>query len=424
LKKEFVEELEKDRSKLRAGTRTCHPVKTFFKDEPHPSTKEKVRVVNVVSPTTNFEVRRLWLPIIEMIELNPTAFEIAVGVNASNHEWDDIMTHVKRFGSGRVFAGDYSGYDTKLSQQMLQAAFKVLYNIAATSSGYTEEDLAEMRTLMEELTAPFIVIDGAIFIPSLGFWISGNALTVIINAIANSLIIRCFFFSIYPDRKFNENVALITYGDDCIGEISSLAPLMTCTGFAEWLGRHGLKFTRFDKSDEPMPDYYTWQEADFLKRKSVFHPDIGIELGALEPESMRRMMRVCTLKKGNGLSAYDISCMNVSGAVREAFLHGRDFYEDFREKCISVVLSHNMAGHVEGLDMTYDDRIQDWIQRNGERCRDYLVRKNREIPRALSEMVTVTETKKRGSSYGLPVTCAEWRSELGFDGQDPCEDIL
>jgi hypothetical protein len=190
-----------------------------------------------------------------------------------------------------------------------------------------------------------------------------------------------YFFYEYPDKVYTDYVAVTTYGDDSKGTVKEGAPRFNPKRYAIWLESFGMKFTHPNKEDE-IPEYYGFEEADFLKRNSVFHPDLGVEVGALDPKSMIRMLKCCILNRGNGLDTTDMSVENMGTSLGEAFLHGEEYYEDFRKKIANVAEKHKLTPHVQKLDYTYADRVREWIDNYGPRALNVIEREKREIPRA------------------------------------------
>lgn len=359
---EICEEYAQFDAKLRRGERLGTYARMFDKDEAH--TEEKCRKIYANNMVTNLLVRKYFLPLIEMIQMNPLVFECAVGLNAGSPEWTRLRKHVTKFGVERGFAGDFSGFDQKVCSQWILGAFEILLWIASKCN-YDEESLRAMRTLVDELSFPYVDVDGVIMAFLEGTWISGNPLTVIINSIINALLKRSFFLTVYPNRKFANHVAATHYGDDDQGSVSEDSPLYNIKDFTSWLAELGMKFTLPDKKFEgEMPLYLNLDDVDFLKRHDVYHEKLGLSLGALVPSSMHKMMMCCVLQKGNGLDVHNMACINMENALNEAFFHGPEFFEDFRSKCKQVAEECHINGYVEGLNFDYNDRSVEWKKKH------------------------------------------------------------
>lgn len=396
---------------LRKGEPIGLPSKMFDKDEPHDNV-DKCRKIYASNMHLNCLIRKYFLPLIEIIEMNPITFEIAVGINAASPEWTETWERVTKHGAENGFGGDFSGYDTKCCSQFILGALDVLYEMAEKAD-YSKEDLMAMRTLMRELVHPYTSVDGLVMLFLEGIWISGNPLTVIINSIMNCLIKRSFFKKNYPKLTFNEFVAAMNYGDDDIGSVAKkIVPKYNIKDFSEWLSSHGMVYKLPDKSDD-MKTYINLNDYDFLKRNNVYHPKLGVSLGALDEKSILRQMCVA-IKKKNGLSPLDMAALNMESALNEAFFHGEDYYTEFRDKCERVADKTQIKDYVRNLSYSYDARAHQWVERYSGRAIQHLEARRKQIPRIYREVGGNAETKEMSSPHGLPTFFSPLARVLGF----------
>jgi hypothetical protein len=86
-----------------------------------------------------------------------------------------------------------------------------------------------------------------------------------------------------------------------------------------------MKITDAKKSDNPQATLPK-EEIDFLKRKSVYHPQLGCRVGALDQESIWKMGHMTA----SGQEPEDLALAAIQSMLTEAFLHGESFYEDLR----------------------------------------------------------------------------------------------
>jgi hypothetical protein len=356
----FWEDAERISRIYREKSERAYPIfKACLKDEPTPVEKDKVRDFMALPVSFQILVRKYFLPIARTLSMLPTHSECAVGINAHGPEWQEMHDHVVKYGESRILAGDYKSYDLTMPAQITQASFSVFIDIAK-AVGYSEDDLAVMRGIVTDLTYPVVAYNGDL-ITLYGGNPSGHNLTVYINCIANSLMLRCAYASIpeYRDQDtgFRDACALMTYGDDCIASVSAEFPKFNHCSVAEHLDHAGMVFTMPDKTSDPIP-YLDMSTTDFLKRKSVYHEALGKNLGALDEMSIYKSLHSVLSSQAVTLKEQCVS--NIDGAVREWFAHGRDIYEDRRQKMIAVATEYEVDHACKELMLTYDDRVLKW----------------------------------------------------------------
>jgi hypothetical protein len=222
---------------------------------------------------------------------------------------------------------------------------------------------------MSDFIHPCIDVNGTIVI----FYdsnTSGNNMTVQVNGATNSKYIRIPFYRsiILPKKRdayfddageiptFRECVAAITYGDDFKGSVSeSIRHLYNYLVIKQELGENNLEITPPDKeSDES--EFYALGELDFLKRNSVFIPEIGMTLGALDQDSIFKSLHANLKSKGATEREVAISCLET--AAHEFFAHGREIYDARLSELRMVAERCNLV--VPALKMTFDERVVDW----------------------------------------------------------------
>jgi len=353
---EIWEEFDRMVSILESGVRSYVPWKACLKDEATKLTKDDVRVFQCAPVMLQLLVRMYFLPIVRIIQMNPIRYECAVGVNAEGLEWEELWEAAMSKGRERVLAGDYSKYDARMPAQVTIAAFDILIDIASMCEGYTEKDLHIMRMVVHEIVYPVIAYNGDL-IQLFGTNPSGQNLTVIINSLANSILLRSCFFTIYPDKDFKENCAFMTYGDDVIGTVSASCDGFTHITYAKWLAEHDMKFTMPDKESTPV-HYMTEKDVDFLKRKSEFNEDLGCKVGLLSEKSIFKRLHAHILSKELTMEMH--SAQNIESSLHDWFYYGREIFEDRREKLRAVARKCEIEHLCPALDVSYDKRVAYW----------------------------------------------------------------
>jgi hypothetical protein len=355
---EIWEEFERQEAILRSGRRCYMAWKACLKDEATSVDKSKVRVFQSAPIVLQLLIRMYFLPLVRIIQMNPIAYECAVGVNAEGPEWEELWTAAMSKGSDRVLAGDYSKYDVRMPAQVTIAAFDVLIDMAKQCDGYTQEDIQLMKAMVNEVVYPILVYNGDL-IQLFGTNPSGQNLTVIINSIANSLLLRSCFYAKYPKGKydFKTECSFLTYGDDVIGTVTEKVPEFTHITYAEWLAKHDMKFTMPDK--EATPTHYMHEkDVDFLKRRCWYNEDLDAKVGILSEDSIFKRLHSHLLSKELTLPMH--SAQNIESSLHDWFYYGREVFEDRREKLKQVARECEIAHLCPALDISYDKRCAHW----------------------------------------------------------------
>jgi hypothetical protein len=151
----------------------------------------------------------------------------------------------------------------------------------------------------------------------------------------------------------------MTYGDDNIGSVAPTHPLFNIKGCSEFLGKHGQIYTMPDKTSELVP-YLDVEDFEFLKRKSMYHPKLGVHVGALLEKSIFKSLHCYMRPKGAPLTPEQACAQNLDTALREWFGHGEEIYEERRKQVKKVAQDNNITHLCELLDWSYDDHIRNW----------------------------------------------------------------
>lgn len=343
------------------GERAYPIFKACLKDEPTKLSKDKVRVFQGAPIALQLLVRKYYLPVARALSMMPLTSECAVGVNAAGPEWDQLARHMRKFGIDRILAGDYSKYDLRMSAQLMFAAFRILRDIAESSNNYSERDLMIMDGIATDICYPLMAYNGDL-IQHFGSNPSGQNLTVYINSIVNSLLMRCAFFEIYKDLNvsFREACALMTYGDDVKSSVAEGFDAFNHIAVAQFLEARDMKFTMPDKESEPTP-YMSDADADFLKRKNIYNEDTGLVMGALDPDSKFKSLHAVLHSKA--ITPEQQAMQNIDGFLRESFPYGQEYYESRREEMQEIARRADIAHGCLMLDKTYDANLTNFKEK-------------------------------------------------------------
>lgn len=359
----IIDEIERNLNLYKQGYRAFTITKACKKDEVLSVAKDKCRIFYGNPIAQTFLIRRYFLPILRFLQMNPITSEGAVGINCHGPEWEEFHQHVMKHGEDTLFGGDYGKYDQKLPSQLLFASLRILIDFARECD-YSEEDLSIMETMTGDIVFALIAYNGDLIGLTEGTHISGNSLTVGLNGICGSLNLRCFFYTMYPHSiDFREAASMMTYGDDNIGSVSPMYPKFNIKDCSIFLEEYGQTYTMPDKESELRP-YLRPEEFEFLKRTSVYHPELNGHLGALTEDSIFKSLH-CFMRGKREENSEDLACaLNIDGALREWFNHGEEVYEKRRLQ-MQEVASRGVVAHLcDDLEKTYLDRVHAWKEDN------------------------------------------------------------
>jgi hypothetical protein len=128
--------------------------------------------------------------------------------------------------------------------------------------------------------------------------------------------------------------------------------------YAAFLRERDMVFTMPDKTSTPIP-FMKECDADFLKRKSVFNPDLKLWMGALDEKSIFKSL--CAIRdpdrtKGQtlGNTMREACINNMDGAAREWFLHGRETFEHRQKQLLEIAEKHAYPVKGQTFAKSYD----------------------------------------------------------------------
>jgi len=145
--------------------------------------------------------------------------------------------------------------------------------------------------------------------------------------------------------SFRVNNALVTYGDDSLRASREPSP---DSDVDIWRQDLGLQVTDAAKTgslrSRPLSD------CSFLKREFVWDEELK---SYLPPLSVKSMARTLMIKKESTLTDHDHAATAMSEVMREAVYHGKEFYEEFKERCDLVAAKHNLLNNPLYVSRTY-----------------------------------------------------------------------
>jgi hypothetical protein len=158
----------------------------------------------------------------------------------------------------------------------------------------------------------------------------------------------------------------MTYGDDNIGSVSPKIDRFTIKGCSHFLAKYGQVYTMPDKESE-LTDFLPFDEFEFLKRSSIYHPKLGVHLGALLDKSIYKSLHCFMREKNSPLTENQACAQNIDGSLREWFNHGEGKYETQRNLMCSVAEKAGISHMCTELYVTYDERVANWLATHGSK---------------------------------------------------------
>lgn len=329
-------DLEVQEMQWRREEGTCDPFKRCSKANellPWSKAAEKTRSFYGNDMIFFVNMTRAIIPLKHVLRRNKNHSECFVGLAAQGLEWCELKNFLTKDGRYTNFlCGDFSGYDTQLPKALLDKAAYILIEIAKRG-GMSESDLKFLRGSLSSVVSPILLWQGHVLEAANG-QPSGQPLTVEINSIVNSLLMRMTYFHImdvhYPrlaKSNFRDYIRLATYGDDNLLGVDPSIPKYNHTEIQSVLAHWGIKYTMADKEADSVP-YQTLEQISFLKRSFVDHPELGV-VAPLEKESIVKGFYYWVRPKNTPLNFPEQFEALVASQVREAALHGREFYDAF-----------------------------------------------------------------------------------------------
>jgi energy-coupling factor transporter ATP-binding protein EcfA2 len=296
--------------------------------------------------------------------------ECLVGINPTSNEWQQFYTYLTEYSTTHMIAGDFSGFDTRMAAQVTGGAAQVMISWYE-AAGLSEKELDSLRGALSDIIHPNILFDGDLYRFANGNP-SGNLITVQLNSICNSIMMRYVYYAMMPNIKepFAQNVRLGTYGDDNAMSVKHHCRWYTHTSCQKEFERLDIGYTMAEKDAQSVP-YVTIDEISFLKRKFIKHETLGKIVAPIEEDSILKKFYWLKKPSESPLSPEEQFGAYTDGAFREVYLYGRNTYEEFSRKIQNIVLKNpSLKPHISFIpydEMTkvlYPYYLDDYVNDN------------------------------------------------------------
>lgn len=293
----------------------------------------KTRIFSMVGLPTLLRSRMLFLDFSAAYMHNRMACEHMIGCNPESTEWAELYDILNVFGGRHIVLGDYSKFGDRLPCELVQGAYQIMINWM--KKYYPDYPEIEAWCLCIENMHCTHLAGNTLYRVACG-QPSGNPLTVIVNSMVNSMLMRMAWYSLNEkvgnsNMSFYTNTRLFTYGDDVICAVSpAYVETFNTVTLQNYFASFGLAFTDIDKDGIVRP-YVQIKDAVFLKRGFLFQEyaaSKGLILANLDRKVIEDMINWRTNKVQQTLAELQHS----EAAIRMAASWGPAYYTPFARK--------------------------------------------------------------------------------------------
>jgi len=356
---ELAAAIEERENLARQGIRMPVVWVDTLKDERRPIEKVlqgKTRVFSAGPMDYTILFRKYFLGFCASLETNRIFNEISVGTNVYSIDWQHTFEKVTKFGEDSVVAGDFSNFDGTLQISILSEMVNLI------NDWY--DDGFENRLIRKVLWED-IIYATHLWKDNLYAWThgqpSGCPMTAILNSIYNSASVRiCYLMlaevhapHLASMQDFKMNVSMVSYGDDnLIGISPRIVSWFNQITLAEAYASIGMTYTDESKSGDLLP-VRNIRDVAYLKRQFRFEPVVGRNVAPLALNTIHDM---CLWIRGDDDQAIK-TLDNISTALFEMALHGKEAYEAFLKRVSRAVAQSELSTRSLFAPMTWREHM-------------------------------------------------------------------
>nr|UUG74222.1 MAG: polyprotein [XiangYun picorna-like virus 1] len=256
--------------------------------------------------------------------------EHAIGINEDGPEWTELANYLQQHGKN-VIAGDYKHFGDSLNNNVMAGVFEIInawYDYYTTSLEHEEEQIMRGVLASEAMSVKRLIVN--LIYQALCGMASGFPATDVVNGMVNCIYIRIawLILTLTTMKEFNQNNALVTYGDDILDNVSDeYAEIFNTKTISELFAKFDIIFTDCDKDGEIVP-LRTLETATFLKR--------GFKKNPVRPRSWLAPINENSIgnclnwvnSKDDPKAAFITNC---EASLNLAYGHGPEYYGKLRE---------------------------------------------------------------------------------------------
>jgi hypothetical protein len=155
-------------------------------------------------------------------------------------------------------------------------------------------------------------------------------------------------------------VAIGTYGDDVMGSVHDAKKEFNIVSFSNFVGSYDIVFTMPNKEDELIP-FMSLTDADFLKRRNFYNPDLECNIGVLSDASIFKRLH-CTMESSY-LSNRELSALALETSLRDWFYAGREIFDKRQRELMEIAEKAQLLHLCPELKDNYDKRVTKWREK-------------------------------------------------------------
>lgn len=291
--------------------------------------------------------------------------ETMCGVNPFSEDWDRVAEKLSRFGY--IFNGDYKNFDKTIPAVFIMFALNLITRIKTIVIERLKGDKVpqwmknSLRAIITDMMNS-IIVDGCDVWEILGTVLSGMLMTLIVNNIVNSFILRAAFLNVIDPHStlskeqleqalhyFESNVAIQCQGDDnAVGISEEIKEAYNFQAVHHYCASIGMTYTPADKGDPAGYFYESTEGLEICKRHFVQHAERGGRWSCpLDKESIGKML---TIRLESSLDEEEAQHTNNRTALYELVQHGR---EEFNR--VTSILKNMDNPYAKDFDYSYEE---------------------------------------------------------------------
>nr|QRN45896.1 polyprotein [Lettuce necrotic leaf curl virus] len=305
--------------------------------------KPKTRLFTILPFHYNMLVRKYFLDFSASLMRAHNTLPCKVGINPSGLEWTVLAKSFSETADVG-FSADYSSFDGRAPVFIFQRFCDIVDKYYGDLPG-SENSLARHALLM--MASNHLTLCGDKLFRVVGGMPSGFSLTVLFNSLLNEFYMRYAFEKLlhHPrnttrtigmtQRTFSE-LFIAIYGDDNLVAVPLHLRWYSLPAIAEELQKVNVVIKNgLDKNqDVAQVQFQPLGELTFLSRGFRKHV-LGYYQAPLKWVSIVEPLRWIRPTPEN--PPIDALMQNVEGSLREAYMHGKLIFQDFRDKVVQVL---------------------------------------------------------------------------------------